>query len=93
MAWLWSVGAGGGQMLGSYSSSCGSGYSLTCGSNYSVVFTGAAGSAPSLSGSTLILASNTAYYTVELWAAGGGGKGNGEQQVHRRPRQQDRDAM
>lgn len=73
-AWV-SVGAGGGQMLGSYSSSCGSGYSLTCGSNYSVLFTGAAGSAPSLSGSTLILASNTAYYTVELWGGGGGGGG------------------
>ena len=68
-AWV-SVGAGGGQLLGSYSSG-------TPVSNYSVVFTGAAGSAPSFSGSTLTLASNTAYIVVETWGGGGGGAGGG----------------
>jgi hypothetical protein len=66
-AWV-SVGAGGGQLLGTYSTG-------TAVTNYSVVFTGAAGSAPSLSGSTLTLASNTAYVVVETWGGGGGGAG------------------
>jgi hypothetical protein len=68
-AWV-SVGAGGGQLLGVYSS----GSSAT---NYSVVFTGTAGSVPSFSGSTLTLASNTAYIVVELWGGGAGGGGSG----------------
>jgi len=68
-AWV-SVGAGGGQLLGSYSSG-------TAVTNNSVVFTGAAGSAPSFSGTTLTLASNTAYITVEVWGGGGGGGGSG----------------
>ena len=41
-------------------------------SNYSVVFTGAANSAPSLSGSTLTLPSNTSSIVVEEWGAGRG---------------------
>jgi hypothetical protein len=77
-AWV-AVGAGGGQLLGTYASSCGTGFSLTCGTNYSVVFTGAAGSAPSFSGTTLTLASNTAYVVVETWGGGGGGGGGDNQ--------------
>ncbi len=61
---------GGGQLLGVYSSG-------TAVTNNTIVFTGAAGSAPSFSGTTLTLASNTAYITVEMWGAGGGGGGSG----------------
>jgi hypothetical protein len=68
-AWV-SVGAGGGQLLGVYSS----GAAVT---NASIVFTGAAGSVPSFSGSTLTLPSNTAYIVVEEWGGGGGGGGHG----------------
>jgi endosialidase-like protein len=68
-AWV-SVGAGGGQLLGVYASG-------TAVTNNQVVFTGAAGSAPSYSGGVLTLASNTAYVVVELWGAGGGGSGGG----------------
>jgi hypothetical protein len=66
-AWV-SVGAGGGQLLAVYSSSA----PVT---NNQIVFTGAAGSAPSLSGSTLTLPSNTAYIVVEVRGGGGGGGG------------------
>jgi Chaperone of endosialidase len=69
-AWV-SVGAGGGQLIGVYSSS-------TAG-NYSVVIGTSASTAPStwFSGSTLTLPSNTAYIVVEEWGAGGGGSGSG----------------
>jgi hypothetical protein len=65
----WSAQSGG-QLIGAYSSG-------SAATNYTMVFTGAAGSTPSLSGSTLTLPSNTAYVTVELWGAGGGGGGGG----------------
>ena len=44
-------------------------------SNATVVFTGAAGSSPSWSGSTLTLPSNSIAMSVEIWGAGGGGAG------------------
>jgi hypothetical protein len=62
--------SGGGQLLATYATS-------TPGSNVTVNFSGASGSAPSFSGSTLTLPSNTSYVTVETWGAGGGGSGGG----------------
>lgn len=47
----------------------------TPGNNVTVVLTGAADSAPSFSGSTLTLPSNTSYFTAETWGGGGGGGG------------------
>ena len=41
-----------------------------------VVFTGAQGSAPSYSGTTLTLPSNTSYIVAEVWGGGGGGAGS-----------------
>lgn len=49
----------------------------TPGTNVPVVFTGAVDSAPSFSGGTLTLPSNTAYIVVETIGAGGGGAGSG----------------
>ena len=43
------------------------------GNNSSIVATGAVGSSPSFSGTTLTLPSNTSYYVAELWGGGGGG--------------------
>ena len=40
------------------------------------MFTGAQGSAPSYSGSTLTLPSNTSYIVAEVWGGGGGGAGS-----------------
>ena len=40
-----------------------------------VVFTGAQGSAPTYSGTTLTLSSNTSYIVAEVWGGGGGGGG------------------
>ncbi len=62
------LGGGSTQLVGVYSSS-------TAVSNYSVVFSGAANSQPSLSGTVLTLPSNTLYMVVELWGGGGGGAG------------------
>lgn len=47
----------------------------TPGTNIAIVFTGAEDSAPSFSAGTLTLPSNTAYFVVELYGAGGGGAG------------------
>ena len=57
---------GGGQLLGTY-------FTTTAGSNRSVIFTGAANSSPSFSGTTLTLPSNTAYIVAEAWGGGGPG--------------------
>ncbi|MBI5457879.1 DUF5011 domain-containing protein, partial [Candidatus Kaiserbacteria bacterium] len=62
------IGSGGGVLLGTYATS-------TPGSNVQVVFTGAAGSAPSFSAGVLTLPSNTSYFTAEIWGGGGGGGG------------------
>ncbi len=66
----WTPAGGGGQLLGVY-------FSTTAATNNSIVFTGAANSAPSLSGTTLSLPSNASYIVVELWGGGGGGSGGG----------------
>ena len=63
-------GSGGGQLLATFATS-------TPGSNVSVNFGGASNSAPSFSGGTLTLPSNTSYVVIQLWGAGGGGSGSG----------------
>jgi hypothetical protein len=70
-AWV-SVGAGGGQLLGSYSGA-------TPVTNNQIVIGTSAGTAPStwFSGTTLTLPSNTAYIIVEEWGGGAGGGGGG----------------
>ena len=60
----------GGKLIGVYSSS-------TAASNYSMVFTGAANTTPSLSGTTLTLPSNTSYIVVEIWGGGAAGAAGG----------------
>ena len=72
-AWV-SVGAGGGQLLGSYSNGLAAGASAL--SNCQITFTATANAASSgwnTSGCNLNLPSNTAYIVVEAWGAGGGG--------------------
>ncbi len=51
-------------------------WSSSSANNYTINFTGSANSAPSLSGTTLTLPSNTSYIVVELWGGGGGGSGS-----------------
>ncbi len=62
-------GGGGNTLIGTYATS-------TVGTS-SVVFTGDPGSAPSFSGGTLTLPSDTSYIEVEVWGGGGGGGGGG----------------
>lgn len=49
----------------------------TPGANNAIVFTGARDSSPSFSAGTLTLPSNTTYFSVEVWGAGGGGGSGG----------------
>ena len=48
-------------------------YATSTAGTTTVQFTGATNSTPSFSGATLTLPTNTAYYTVQVWGAGGGG--------------------